>query len=140
MASPLPRSASRHGAKLLLLCAILPACAGGSLRGDWTGSCDFSDGDYGGPIFMDLVVDRDLGRSLRGTARVTLPEEGIFDVELDGERAGGSAIFRMVLPSSTGQLELLFQGERDADELEGHCELWVPGATAPITGAGELQG
>ncbi len=111
----------------------------GSLRGSWTGDCDFSDGDYGGPVFLDVDIQQDLGRHLRGIATVTLPEDGIFDVDLDGERAGDNAILEVTIPSSSGELFLRFAGVRDVDDLEGSCELWVPGADSPIVGIGELS-
>lgn len=118
---------------------LLPACLGpGNLRGSWTGGCDFSDGDYGGPIFLDLVIDRDLGRRITGDGTATLPEEGILDVTVEGERAGDLVLLEVQIPSRTGDLLLVFEGERDADELEGSCQLWVPGATAPIVGTGEI--
>ncbi|RME26879.1 MAG: hypothetical protein D6798_05765 [Deltaproteobacteria bacterium] len=121
-------------ALLVTACAVF-----GSVRGTWTGDCDFSDGDYGGPIFLDIVIEQDLGRRLRGVATVTIPDDGIFDVDLDGERAGGGIILEMTIPSGTGELALRFEGSRDADDIEGSCQLWVPGATAPIVGRGELS-
>ena len=127
---------------LLLLCCVassLSAFGPGNLRGAWSGSCDFSDGDYGDEVFLDLVVDRDLGRRLSGTATVTVPSEGVYDVELTGEHTIDAVVMALTVPAESGQLDLGFEGLRDADELEGPCELWVPGATAPIIGQGELE-
>lgn len=116
----------------------LTACAGG-MQGAWTGSCDMSDGQYGDEIFLDLWISSDLGRRIQGEARVTLPAEGVFEVDLQGEHTLDAALLTLTIPSQAGDLDLSFVGTRDADELEGRCELWVPGATAPVVGQGDLE-
>lgn len=127
---------------LLLLCctaSTLTACGPGGLRGAWSGACDFNDGDYGEVVYLDLSINRDLGRRLSGTATVTVPSDGVYEVELWGEHTLDAVIMELTVQSETGQLDLSFEGQRDADELEGPCELWVPGATSPIIGRGELE-
>lgn len=109
------------------------------MQGAWTGSCDMSDGQYGEEIFLDLWITSDLGRRIQGDARVTLPGEGVFEVELRGEHTLDAALLTLTIPSQDGDLELSFEGARDADELEGRCALWVPGATSPVVGQGELE-
>ncbi|MCK6507187.1 hypothetical protein L6R53_28090 [Myxococcota bacterium] len=123
---------------LLPLHLALGGCAGG-MQGAWTGSCDMSDGQYGDEIFLDLWIASDLGRRIQGQARVTLPSEGVYDVDLHGEHTLDAALLTLTIPSQDGDLDLSFEGTRDADELEGRCELWVPGATAPVVGQGDLE-
>lgn len=117
---------------------LLSGCAGG-LQGAWSGSCDMNDGEYGEEIFLDLWIDSDLGRRIKGDAQVTLPSEGVFQVALEGEHTLDAALLQLTIPAAEGDLALTFEGLRDADELEGTCELWVPGATAPVVGRGDLE-
>ena len=118
---------------------LVAGCDGGSLRGAWSGSCDFSDGTYGEAIFLDLDIERDLGRSLSGQATVTLPSQGVLTTTVEGERAAEHVRLWLVIPAAEGDLDLHFDGQRDADEIEGSCELWVPGGSAPVQGQGELE-
>ena len=123
----------------LLLALPLTACGPGRLAGAWSGSCDFSDGDYGEEVFLDLALEADLGRRLEGEAAVTVPSEGVFEVPVVGEHTLTAALLEMTIPAAEGDLLLSFEGSRDADELEGPCELWVPGASAAVVGRGELS-
>ena len=124
----------------VLLLPLLPGCAGlGGIKGAWTGSCDFSDGTYGDTVYLDLQIAHDHGRRIDGTARVTTANQGVQDIPLSGEHTLTDAAFDLTIPADGQDLQLHFEGQRNLDHLSGSCELWVPGATSPVMGVGDLR-
>ncbi|MCB9777450.1 MAG: hypothetical protein H6742_02675 [Alphaproteobacteria bacterium] len=119
--------------------ASLGGCGPGALRGHWEGTCQLTDGEYGTEAWLEADLRGLLSRELSGEGAVTFLSQGMFPADVVAERAGESALLGFSFTSPDGELELVFEGVRDGDELEGGCELWLPDAIGPVVGVGELS-
>ena len=107
--------------------------------GEYSGYCNFSDGQYGPYASIDFELGRSWSGALGGAGRISFPELGLFDLSVQSERAGNITTITMFFADEGDEYDLIFTGEWDAKELEGSCELYVPAADYPVLGEGELE-
>ncbi len=107
------------------------------VEGFWTGACDTWDGSHGEWMSLDLEIEA-RGRRLEASALAGFASRGLFELELQGERAAEALGLSGTIPLEDQDVGLELYAEPTRQGLAGECWLWVRGASQGIPGALEL--